>query len=207
MAQKRYDFFRKFTNNDGNEILYARGILTIEVFGLSKTKSGKLVVPSYRIDEKGNMQSFFSTKEGKPFPLYTYKGDGKEKVVSQSELEGKTKQKNLLLWVNTNGTNVWFKLEAWEYIAKRLNMFYNKGQEVVILAHKNTSKGAESGKQEEVWVIDDICKIEKDLIYKKEPKGNIEKEIDEEEKEEDNNFEIEEDFEQIEDDDFDLPFK
>lgn len=206
MAQKRYDFFRKFTNNEGNEILYARGILTIEVFGLSKTKSGKLVVPSYRIDEKGNMQSFFSTKEGKPIPLYTYKGDGKEKVVSQSELEGKTKQKNLLLWINTNGTNVWFKLEAWEYIAKRLNMFYNKGQEVVILAHKNTSKGAESGKQEEVWVIDDICKVEKDLVYKKEPKGKVEKEIDEEEKED---FEqIDEDFEQIEDeDDFDLPFK
>lgn len=167
MAQKRYDYFKIMKDANNNELLYARGILTVDVIGLAKTKTGKLVTPTYRIDESGNMQNFFYSKEGEPFPLYSFRDDGKEKVVSQPNMVGKTKQKNLLLWVNNNGTNTWFRLEAWEHIAKRLNMFYRKGQEVVLLAHKVVTKGAESGKQEEVWIINNINKVEKDFVYNK----------------------------------------
>jgi hypothetical protein len=167
MAQKRYDFAKKIKGEGDNEILYARGILTTDVPGLVKTKTGKYVTPTLRVDEEGNLQNYFY-KDDEPLPLYSFAGDGKEKELVQPKMVGKTKEKKILLWVNENGKDSFFALEAWEKQAKRLNMFYKKGQEVVIFAHKTVSKGAVSGAREVFWCIDDISKVEKDFIYKKE---------------------------------------
>lgn len=119
-----------------------------------------------RIDEQNNLQNYF-VKDGKPQPLYDFSGDGKEKLLIQPDMVGKTKEKKILLWVNENGKDQFFALEAWETNAKRLNMFYKKGQEICVLAHKVISKGASSGQKEVVWCIDDITKVEKDIVYKK----------------------------------------
>lgn len=165
----RYDFSKEFTiteNGVEKQMLYGRGILTIEVIGLAKTNTGKFVVPTFRIDEKGNMQNFFF-KQGKPLPLYTFKNGGKEEELSQSPMSGKTKEKKLFLWCNEKGVDKFYRLEAWEFLAKKLNMFYEKGDEVTILAQKVVSKGAETGQSEELWVIQDISKVKKDFEKKK----------------------------------------
>ena len=170
MAQKRYDFARIFKEGE-NEYLYARGILTCNVPGLVKTKTGKLVTPTLKVDEQGNLQNFFF-KDKEPLPLYDFSGDGKEKLLVQPEMVGRTKEKKILLWVNESGKDSFFAIEAWELQAKRLNMFYKKGNEIAILAHKVVSKGATTGQREVVWCIDDIIKTQKDIIYEK--KSSIE---------------------------------
>lgn len=165
MAQKRYDYARIFKEGE-NEYLYARGILTCNVPGLVKTKTGKLVTPTLKVDEEGNLQNFFY-KDKKPLPLYDFSGDGKEKLLTQPDMVGRTKEKKILLWVNESGKDSFFAIEAWELQAKRLNMFYKKGNEIAILAHKVVSKGATSGQKEVVWCIDDIIKTQKDIIFEK----------------------------------------
>lgn len=172
----RYDYSRTFkvTENDTEkEYLYARGILSIEVIGLAKTNTGKLFVPTYKIDENDNMQNFFF-KDGKPLPLYTFKNEGQEEILEQPEMEGKTKAKKLYLLCEDKGDTKFFRLEAWEYIAKKMNMFYEKGDEVTIFAQKTMSKGAETGQSEEIWIVNDITKIKKDFITKRGSKKNNE---------------------------------
>lgn len=162
----RYDFARIFKGDDGSEFLYARGLLTVTVPGLVKTKTGKLATPTLRVDEEGNLQNYFY-KDGKPLPLFDYSGDGKEKELVQPAMTGNTKEKKILLWVNENGKDSFFALEAWETQAKRLNMFYKKGQPCCILAHKVITKGAVTGQKEVVWCIEDICKVKPDIEYTK----------------------------------------
>lgn len=192
----RYDFARIFKGEGDNEILYARGILTVGVPGLVKTKTGKLATPTLRIDEEGNLQNYFY-KDSKPLPLYDFSGDGKEKELVQPAMVGKTKEKKILLWVQENGKDKFFALEAWESQAKRLNMFYKKGQEIAILAHKVVTKGAVNGQKEIVWCLEDICKVEKDIVYTKSSKNDT---VSEEKKEE-----VNEGFSTVEDSS-DLPF-
>lgn len=171
MAQ-RYDFSRTFSGDGESEFLYARGILTVTIPGLVKTKTGKLATPLLRIDEEGNMQNYFY-KDGEPLPLYDFTGDGKEKILKQPAMVGKTKEKNILLWVQENGEDKFFILEAWESTAKRLHMFYKKGQEICVLAHKVVTKGTASTPRT-VWCIEDICKVEDDFAaqLKKSEKEN-----------------------------------
>ena len=170
MAQSRYDFARIMKEGE-NETLYARGILTCNVPGLVKTKTGKLVTPTLKVDEQGNLQNFFY-KDSQPLPLYDYSGDGKEKVLVQPSMVGKTKEKKILLWVNENGKDSFFALEAWETQAKRMNMFFKKGESICVLAHKVISKGATTGQKEVVWCIDDIIKTQKDIVYEKKVNEN-----------------------------------
>ena len=88
---------------------------------------------------------------------------------------GNTKEKKILLWVNEAGKDSFFALEAWETNAKKMNMFYKKGQKIAVLAHKVISKGASTGQKETFWCIDDICKVEDDIVYAKKEKKDEEK--------------------------------
>ena len=157
----RNDYARILKPSKDSELLYARGFLTITVTGLTKTKDGRFRVPLFRIDEDGNLQNFHKNSSGSPYPLYTFAGDGIEKRLKQPRMFGETKEKRLLLWVNENGKDLFFALDAWDLQAQNLNMFYKKGDQVCILAKRNTTI-LPGGEPMALWNIQEICKITKD---------------------------------------------
>lgn len=184
----RCDFARIYTD-DKYEVLYARGFLTCNIPGLEKIASGMLHTPTLKVDEQRNLQNFFD-EDGQPLPLYDYSGDGEEKVLVQPSMVGETKEKRILIWVQKNGDDQFFALEAVDTQAKRMNMFFKKGDPICILAYKRITWNASTGKKEVVWCVTDIIKTQKDNIYRYTKESDAPVECKKEEKKDDSGTDI-----------------
>ncbi len=162
----KVDVTREMETSEGT-FLYATGVLTSDVFGLIKNKSGKFVTPVYRVDEDGSVQAFVQ-KDGKPIPMYSFKFDGKQKTIKQPDLDGKTKQHCLLIKCEKGKDQkpVYYRIEAREELAIEMNMYYQKGDKVAIFAKKFRSLGTETGRSDDVWVIQSIQKTKDSFVSK-----------------------------------------
>lgn len=163
MASK-IDLTRELETGEGT-FLFATGVLATDVYGLIKNKNGKFVTPVYKVDESGNVQSFVQ-KDGKPIPMYSFKFDGKQKTIKQKRLSGKTKQYCLLLKCEKGKDQkpVYYRIEAREDIAIEMNMYYSKGDKVSMLAKKYKSMGSETGRSDDVWVVQSIQKTKDSFV-------------------------------------------
>lgn len=65
---------------------------------------------------------------------------------------------------------LFFPLEAWDYIAVRINKYFKKGQRVTVFAHKVIAKGSTNGNPEVIWCVEDITLMEDDPIEIKKTK-------------------------------------
>ena len=160
------DMHRELETSKG-VYLHATGVLSSDIFGLIKNNSGVFVTPVYRMDEEGNVQTYVK-ENGKPLPLYSFKFDGKQKKIKQPEMVGKSKYFCLLLKCEGDSKPVYYRIEARGETAIQMNMYYQKGDRVSVFAKKYHSKGVETGRTEDVWIIQDISKIKEAFIPKDE---------------------------------------
>lgn len=160
------DMHKEIETENGT-YLYATGILTSDIFGLIKNNAGQFVTPTYKIDEEGRVQTYMQ-KDGKPLPMYSFKFDGKQKTVKQFDLVGKTKMYCLLLKSEQgNGKKpIYYRIEARGENAIEMNMFYKKGDKITVFAKKYRSAGIETGRSEEVWILQDVSKIKDSFVSK-----------------------------------------
>lgn len=156
-------------STDKGVYLYATGVLTSEIFGLIKNNKGMFVTPVYKMDEEGKIQTFIQ-ENGKPVPLYSFKFDGKQKTLKQPNMVGKTKMHCLLLKCDAGEDKkpVYYRIEARGELAIEMNMYYRRGDKVSIFAKKYFTAGVETGKSEEVWILQDIKKIRDSFVSKEE---------------------------------------
>ena len=162
------DMHREIETDKGT-YLYATGILTSDIFGLIKNNAGQFVTPVYKVDEEGNIQTYMQ-KAGKPLPLYSFKFDGKQKTLKQPEMVGKTRVYCLLLKCEQGDGKkpVYYRIEAREEIAIEMNMFYRKGDRISVFAKKYRSTGIETGRSEDVWILQDVSKVKDSFVLKEE---------------------------------------
>lgn len=162
------DFHREIETDKG-VYLNATGILTSNIYGLVKNNLGQFVTPVYRMDEEGNIQTYMQ-EDGKPLPLYSFKFDGKQKTLKQPKMKGHTKVYCTLLKVEQGEGKkpIYYRIEAREELAIEMNMFYKKGDKISVFAKKYLSKGIETGKVEEVWILQSVNKIKDSFVSKSE---------------------------------------
>lgn len=162
------DMHREISTENGT-YLYATGILTSEIFGLIKNNSGQFVTPTYKIDEEGNVQTYMQ-KDGKPLTMYSFKFDGKQKKLKQVDMIGKSKMHCLLLKSEQGEGKkpIYYRIEARSELAIEMNMFFKKGDKISVFAKKYHSAGVETGKSEEVWILQDVTKIKDSFVSKEE---------------------------------------
>lgn len=162
------DMHREIETDKGT-YLYATGVLTSNIYGLIRNNSGIFVTPVFKMDEEGNVQTYMQ-KDGKPLPLYSFKFDGKQKKVKQEEMVGKTKMHCILLKCDLGEGKkpVYYRIEARGETAIEMNMFYKKGDKISVFAKKYYSAGVETGRSEEVWILQDVSKIKDSFVSKEE---------------------------------------
>lgn len=160
------DMHRELETENGT-YLYATGILTSDVFGLIRNNAGMFVIPVYKLDEEGNIQTYVQ-KDGKPLPLYSFKFDGKQKTVKQPEMVGKTRMHCMLLKCEQGDDKkpIYYRIEARGELAIEMNMFYRKGDKISIFAKKYRSSGVETGRSEDVWILQSATKIKDSFVSK-----------------------------------------
>ena len=160
------DMHREIETDKGT-YLYATGVLTSDVFGLIKNNSGQFVTPVYKVDEEGNVQTYMQ-KDGKPLPMYSFKFDGKQKKIKQPDMTGKTKYFCLLLKVEQGDDKkpIYYRIEAREELAIEMNMFYRKDDKISVFAKKYRATGVETGRSEDVWILQDVSKIKDSFVSK-----------------------------------------
>lgn len=161
--KQRFDLKRTdLKSSKGDEILVATGRLSMKLVALGKSpKTGKYVSPTYKIDEKENMQNFYQ-RDGKPLPLYSLLDGGVEKEWEQPALEGKTKEKNLYLIVGQGNDKdpIFYELRLWDSVARYVHQWCDKGELVLVIARKSIEKSPSDAKVEkEVWVVENLIKV------------------------------------------------